>query len=111
MKVLRSAPLEGEYELVTLPPVQIDGGHSVLAGLVHFGAGKRSPETGVRTSAMHELGYVVRGRLLVETATERWEIKAGDMLASSPAAPHSTTALEDSEIFFALVDPHLAAQS
>jgi quercetin dioxygenase-like cupin family protein len=59
----------------------------------------------MRASGATELGYVVSGRLRIETASARFEVQAGDVLTSSPTEPHSTTALEDSEIFFVLLDP------
>lgn len=65
----------------------------------------RSPVVGMRSSAMHELGYVVSGRLRIDTAADSYEVAAGDLLTTSPAEEHSTTALEDSEIFFVLLDP------
>jgi len=50
----------------------------------------------------------VRGRLLIETAQATYAAEAGDVLVTSPAEPHSTTAIEDSEIFFVLLAPHFA---
>lgn len=64
---------------------------------------------GMRTSAAHEIGYVVAGKLCIETASARHIVQAGDMMLMSPAEPHSTTALEDSEVFFVLLEQHLAA--
>jgi quercetin dioxygenase-like cupin family protein len=111
MKVHHHAPLTGPYALVTLPPIAPAGAAPVLVGLVRFAAGTRSPEIGMRTSAKHELGYVVSGRLRIDTEHASFEACAGNMLSSSPTEPHSTTALEDSEIFFVLIDPHLAGQA
>lgn len=111
MKVHRQAPLTVPYALVTLPPIASPGAAPVLAGLVRFAAGTRSPEVGMRTSAKHELGYVVSGRIRIDTERASFEACAGDMLSSSPTEPHGTTALEDTEIFFVLIDPHLAEQA
>lgn len=74
-------------------------------GLCRFEKGMRSPLLGMRSSAAHELGYVVSGRLRIDTADASYEVQAGDLLCTSPAQVHSTTALEDSEIFFVLLDP------
>jgi quercetin dioxygenase-like cupin family protein len=107
MQFHRFPPLVGSYALATVPPVSIAGVTQALSGLVRFAAGKRSPDEGMRTSAVHELGYVVRGRVRIDTAHQSLEARAGDILVSSPTEPHSTTALEDSEIFFVLIDPQL----
>jgi quercetin dioxygenase-like cupin family protein len=110
MIVLKPEPLAGAYAMSTLPELAAapdgDGGVCrVLAGRVRLAAGRRSPEAGRRTSARHEIGYVVRGCLRVDTAAGSHIVAAGDMLAMSPAEPHSTTALEDSELFFVLLGP------
>ena len=103
----RFPPLAGPYALATVPSVSIVGVTQAVSGLVRFAAGKRSPDQGMRTSAVHELGYVIRGRVRIDTAGESLEVRAGDILVSSPTESHSTTALEDSEIFFVLLDPRL----
>lgn len=108
MQVHRSSPLSGAYALATVPPLAFEPVGQALAGLVRIAAGTRSPDTGMRTSAAHEIGYVIRGRLRIDIAQQSQEVQTGDMLVMSPAVPHSTTALEDSEIFFVLLDPHLA---
>jgi quercetin dioxygenase-like cupin family protein len=108
MQVHHHTQLQGVYALATTEPFALQGLREGLAGRVRFSAGTRSPEAGERTSAVHEIGYVVSGRLLIVTATQRYEVGPGSMLVMSPAEPHSTTALEDSEIFFVLLDPHLA---
>jgi quercetin dioxygenase-like cupin family protein len=62
----------------------------------------------MRTSARHEIGYVVKGSVKIETEHQTVIARAGDMLIMCPAEVHSTTALEDSQIFFVLLDPSLA---
>jgi quercetin dioxygenase-like cupin family protein len=108
MQVLKAQALEGPYALTTTEHLPLAGVRDGMAGKVRIAAGTRSPPEGRRTSAAHELGYVVSGRLLIETATQRYEVAAGDILVMSPAEDHSTTALEDSEIFFVLLNPLLA---
>lgn len=105
MHVHRFPPLTGAYSLASVPSLSLNGASEAVTGLVHFGAGARSPENGMRVSAAHELGYVVSGRLRIDTAQSSYEVRAGDVLVASPALAHSTTALEDSEIFFVLLDP------
>ncbi len=60
MHIHRFAPLVGPYALATVPKTPIAGITQAMSGLVRFGAGQRSPDAGMRTSAVHELGYVVR---------------------------------------------------
>lgn len=105
MQVHRFPPLTGAYALASVAPIALQGAAQVVTGLVRFCAGTRSPESGLACSAAHELGYVVRGRLRIDTAKASHEVHAGDVLVTSPAQAHSTTALEDSEIFFVLIDP------
>lgn len=105
MQIHQFPPLAGEYALASTPVLEIDPASRVMAGLCRFGKGRRSPEAGMKASAATEIGYVVRGRLRIETASASHEAVAGDVLTSSPTEPHSTTALEDSEIFFVLLDP------
>lgn len=107
MQVFRHPSLAGPYALSTTDAFHLKGVSHGLAGQVRIAAGTRSPEQGLRTSAAHEIGYVIRGRLRIETAVGTHEVAAGDMLVASPAEPHSTTAIEDSEIFFVLLDPLL----
>lgn len=108
MQVFRHQALAGPYALSTTDTFALNGVASGLAGQVRIAAGTRSPEQGMRTSAAHEIGYVICGKLCIETAVGAHEVAAGDMLVMSPAEPHSTSALEDSEIFFVLLDPLLA---
>lgn len=94
--------------MASVPVLNLDQASQAAPGLVRIAAGTRSPLTGLRASAAHEIGYVVRGRLRIETADASHEARAGDVLVTSPAELHSTTALEDSEIFFVLIDPQAA---
>lgn len=106
MRILPAAQPPGAYGLHILPALALSPGASgALAGCVWFAAGQRSPESGLRSSALHELGYVIQGALRIDTADGAHMARAGDMLLMSPAEPHSTTALEDSQIFFVLLDP------
>lgn len=105
MQVHRFPPLTGAYSLSSVAPLSLNGATQAVTGLVRFGAGVRSPESGMRISAAHELGYVVSGRLRIDTVQSSYEVQAGDLLVASPTQAHSTTALEESEIFFVLLDP------
>jgi len=103
--VHRFAPMAGDYTVVTVPRLTLAGTREALTGLVRFGAGRRSPPAGLRQGCAREIDYVIRGRLRVDTATGSYEIAAGDVVVADPDEPHATTALEDSEIFFVLLDP------
>lgn len=105
MQVYRFPPLTGAYALASVPQLETAAVNRAQIGLCRFEKGMRSPQQGMRSSAAHELGYVVSGRLRIDTAGDSYEVRAGDLLATSPALEHSTTALEDSEIFFVLLDP------
>lgn len=110
MLVLSESKPDGQsYGLQTVPPQTIAAAAEMLVGCVWMAAGQRSPESGMRTSARHEIGYVVEGRVKIETLDQTLIAKAGDMLVMCPAEMHSTTALEDSQIFFVLLDPTLAS--
>jgi quercetin dioxygenase-like cupin family protein len=104
MQALRFPGLSGPYALVTAPPLTFDPVSLATVGLCRIGKGTRSPERGLRASASNEIGYVVRGHLRIDTAHASLEVREGDILTSSPTEPHSTTALEDSQIFFVLLD-------
>lgn len=108
MIVLSASRPDGPYGLQTVPQQAIAAVTAVITGCVWIAAGQRSPASGMRTSARHEMGYVVKGSVRIETADQTLTARAGDMLVMSPAEPHSTTALEDSQIFFALLDPTVA---
>jgi quercetin dioxygenase-like cupin family protein len=108
MTVHRFQPLCGPYHVVTAPMIVVNGVRNVLTGLVRFEAGIRSPATGLRQGCASEVDYVVSGRLRVDTASGSYEISAGDIVIEHPDEPHATTALEDSEIFFVLMDPLVA---
>ncbi len=86
----------------------MEAASNLVAGRVRIAAGRRSPEAGMRTSALHEVGHVISGRLRIETADSVYEVAAGDTLVMCPAERHSTTALEDSVIFFVLLEPQRA---
>jgi hypothetical protein len=96
--------LSGQYALVAAPPLTFDPVSVATVGLCRIGKDTRSPVQGMRASASNEIGYVVRGHLRIDTAQASFEVREGDILTSSPTEPHSTTALEDSEIFFVLLD-------
>jgi len=105
MQVHRFPPLRGAYALSSAPRLEFAPVSHAQIGLCRFEKGLRSPQHGMRASAAHELGYVVSGRLRIDTEGGSYEVQAGDLLTTSPALAHSTTALEDSEIFFVLLDP------
>lgn len=105
MDIYRFHPLIGDYEVKIAPLLDVTGTTQVMTGVCRIAAGRRSPEQGFRQGCRHEVDYVIKGRLRVDTAERSWEVVAGDTLVASPDAPHATTALEDSEIFFVLMDP------
>ena len=109
MIVLPKAQLSGDYAMSATSEIAIEAASRVMAGRVRLAKGRRSPEVGMRTSGLHEVGHVVSGRLRIETAERSHEVVAGDSLVMCPAELHSTTALEDSEIFFVLLDPQRAS--
>jgi quercetin dioxygenase-like cupin family protein len=43
--------------------------------------------------------------VLIETREVRFEAGPGDCIVGSPGDPHATTALEDAELFFVLIEP------
>lgn len=108
MIVHPSVQLEGPYAISATADFPIEPATQLVAGRVRFAAGRRSPESGMRTSGLHEVGHVISGRLRIETRERVYQVSAGDTLVMCPAEPHSTTALEDSEIFFVLLDPQRA---
>jgi hypothetical protein len=65
----------------------------------------RSPSEGFRTSARHEIAFIVEGTVRVDTAAGSRTVNAHDVIVSSPAEQHATTALTDTTIFFVLIDP------
>jgi quercetin dioxygenase-like cupin family protein len=97
--------LEGPYALALLAKFESIGGGKVECGMVRFGRGNRSPAQGLHSNSLHEVAVVLSGRVLVETATTRFEAAAGDYVTCSPGEPHATTGLEDSTLLFVLVDP------
>lgn len=94
--------LTGEYELAELDTFVLDGRHTIRTGLVRIAMGRRSPLLGLHASADHEIGYVVSGKVQIETAHGIFTASQGDTLIANPDIPHATTALEDTVIFFSL---------
>ena len=106
MDLHRFAPIADAYGLHMTPKMSGVDASEAVAGLCHWSQGTRSPEQGMRASAKHEIAYVVRGRLRVETPDgASFEAQAGDIITTSPARPHCCTAIEDSDVFFVLLDP------
>jgi quercetin dioxygenase-like cupin family protein len=104
-KIHPKPALSGPYDLRLLEAAAIEGASLAQIGLVRIAAGTRSPTAGYRASARHEIAFVAEGRLQVDTPDESMTVDAGTVLVSSPAEMHATTALTDSTIFFALIDP------
>ena len=96
------AELVGDYELRELNTFRLLGAHALRTGLVRIAKGVRSPPAGLRAGADHEIGYVVSGKVRIETSEDRYIASAGETLVASPDLPHATTALEDTVIFFTL---------
>ncbi len=103
MRIHAHADLAGDYDLRELDTVRLDGAHEIRTGIVRIAKGTRSPVAGLRALADHEIGYVVSGKVRVETEAGVQDVSCGDTLVASPDIPHATTALEDTVIFFSLV--------
>lgn len=97
--------LRGEYDLHPLEVLDLQGAQSAKVGLVRIAAGTRSPPSGLRASARHEIAYIIAGKARVDTAQGSKTVSTGDVIVSSPAELHATTALSDITIFYVLVDP------
>jgi quercetin dioxygenase-like cupin family protein len=102
MTIHPQANLAGDYDLRELDTVLLIGAHEIKTGLVRIAKGTRSPVAGLRAGADHEIGYVVSGKVRIETPVGVQVACGGDTLVASPDIPHATTALEDTVIFFAL---------
>jgi quercetin dioxygenase-like cupin family protein len=48
---------------------------------------------------------IIEGRVRVDTQAGSRVVDAGSVIVSSPAEEHATTALEDTRIFYVLIDP------
>ena len=97
-------PLAGAYELYPLDTLDVTGARQAQVGVVRFGAGHRSPPEGFRTSAAHELATLLEGRVRVDLPDGASRIVGpGEVIVSSPAEAHATTALEDTVILYVLV--------
>jgi quercetin dioxygenase-like cupin family protein len=104
-KIHPTPALGGNYDLRQLDSAQLGGAETARVGLVRIGAGIRSPSEGFRTSARHEIAFIVEGTVRVDTAAGSRTVNAHDVIVSSPAEQHATTALTDTTIFFVLIDP------
>lgn len=107
-KIHPAPVLGGNYDLRRLESTELGGAETAHVGLVRIGAGIRSPAEGLRTSARHEIAYIVEGTVGVDTASGSRMANAHDVIISSPAEKHATTALTDATIFFVLIDPPIA---
>jgi quercetin dioxygenase-like cupin family protein len=104
-KIHPTPPLSGGYDLKPLENLDLKGVTQGAVGIVRIGAGTRSPAEGFRASADHELAYVVCGQVRVDTAGGSRIVNAGDVIVSSPAELHATTALVDTTIVYVLLNP------
>jgi len=104
-KIHPAPALGGNYDLRRLESTQLGGAETAHVGLVRIAAGIRSPAKGLRASARHEIAYIVQGTVRVDTAAGSRTVNAHDVIVSSPAEEHATTALTDTTIFFVLIDP------
>jgi quercetin dioxygenase-like cupin family protein len=102
MKLYTSVGLIGDYDLRELDTFHLSGTHAMKVGLVRIAKGVRSPLAGLRTGADHEIGYVVSGKVRVETQSGHCIASEGDVRIASPDIPHAIIALEDTVIFFTL---------
>lgn len=105
LRLTTQAQPDSPYALASSDRLDLDRVSSGEVGLCRWGRGKRSPESGLRASARHEIAYVIRGRLQISTAEHQHIAQAGDILLSCPTEPHCVVALEDSEVFFVLLNP------
>ncbi len=104
MQVHRFPRQTTPYALDLTPACDVNG-QTVVSGIAHWSQGSRSPEQGMRCSAEHEFIYLVRGRLTVETPAGLQQVQAGDLVTFSPSVLHSAVALEDSDVYFVLINP------
>src|SRR3954468_12766738 len=103
MRLHRHKELAGEYALSELDAFSMKAPHTIRTGIVRFARGRRSPTSGMHAGADHEIGYVVSGKVRIDTADgDQFYACQGDTLIASPDIPHATTALEDTVIFFSL---------
>jgi hypothetical protein len=107
-KIHPAPALGGNYDLRQLDTARLGGAETARVGLVRIGAGIRSPSEGLRTSARHEIAFIVQGTVRVDTAAGSRVANAYDVIVSSPAEEHATTALTDATIFYVLIDPAMA---
>lgn len=97
--------LVGDYSLVSLGFPTFERATKGHVGVCRIAAGTRSPHSGFRTSAKHEIALLMKGRVRIDTAAgESREVDAPSVIIASPAELHATVALQDAEIFFVLVD-------
>lgn len=101
----KSTPLTGPYALEILASIDTNPTKRIECGVVRFGRGRRSPASGMHVNSRHEVAFVLTGRVLIETQEVRFEAGPGDCIVGSPGDPHATTALEDAELFFVLIEP------
>ena len=104
-RIHRTPPRTGNYAVTLFEDERVAAMRALKLGIVHFGAGMRTPASGRRVSAHLEFAYVISGRLRFETDAGTVILEAGDTLVGIPSEPHSTLALEDSSVFFAGLDP------
>jgi quercetin dioxygenase-like cupin family protein len=97
--------LSGRYDLRALETAEFEGARVAKIGVVRIGAGTWSPAEGLRSSARHEIAFIVEGQVRVETKDDTRIANAHDVIVSSPAELHATTALSDTTIFYVLIDP------
>jgi quercetin dioxygenase-like cupin family protein len=97
--------LSGNYDLRPLDKLELNGASIAQVGIVRIGAGTRSPADGFRTSADHEIAYLIEGRVRVDTVDGSRIVDAGAVVVSSPTELHATTALVDTTVFYVLIDP------
>jgi mannose-6-phosphate isomerase-like protein (cupin superfamily) len=109
--VRKSPVLTGSYALANLASIDASPAQRIDCGIVRFGCNVRSPATGLHTNSRHEVAFVLKGKVLIETADARFEAGVGDCIVGSPAEPHATTGLEDSVLFFVLIEPTRAVAS
>lgn len=86
-------------ELLSLPAIDKAG---IRAGTARLKQGERLPPEGQATHQQTEISLVLKGDVLMETASGQRRMRAGDIVRLAPGEAHHSIAHEDCEIFWVL---------
>jgi len=93
-------------ELLALPADKKAG---IRVGTAILKKGERIPAEGQAVHPQTEISLILKGDLLVETASEHRRMQPGDVVRLAPGEAHHSIAHEDTEIFWVLFgDDHAA---